>query len=411
VSELRLLAAVRRDGNAVPLREHADRYGPLPQERAGDLPALLEAAGLTGRGGASFPTAAKLESVRGARRRPIVLANGAEGEPASSKDKVLLSYVPHLVLDGAVLAALAVGAREAIVATTGTVASTVARAAAERRGGGVRVRVVPVPDRFVSGEETALVNFLNGGPAVPTFTPPRPFERGVDGAPTAVLNVETLANIALIARYGAPWFRSVGTETEPGTVLVSVSGAIARPGVYEVALGSPFADLLRLAGGVREELSAVLVGGYFGTWLAADEAASARLANADLSRFRSGLGARAVVAFPRSACGVGETARVARYLADESAGQCGPCVYGLAAIADNLERLARGKARPDEAALLRRRLGQVAGRGACRHPDGAVALVGSALRVFSRELDRHAAGHSCGTGTRGYLPLPARAAA
>jgi NADH:ubiquinone oxidoreductase subunit F (NADH-binding) len=376
-----------------------------------ELPALLEAAGLTGRGGAAFPTAAKLESVGGGRRRPVVVGNGAEGEPASSKDKVLLTYVPHLVLDGAVLVARAVGAREALVATTSAVAATVARAAAERRGDGVRIRTVSVPDRFVSGEETALVNFLNGGPGLPTFTPPRPFERGVDGAPTAVLNVETLANIALIARYGAPWFRSVGTAAEPGTVLVSVSGAVARPGVYEIALGAPLVDLLRLAGGVREELSALLVGGYFGTWVAADEAASARLANADLSRHRAALGARAIVALPRTACGVGETARVARYLASESAGQCGPCVYGLAAIAGNLERLARGEAQRDEVELLRRRLGHVNGRGACRHPDGAVALVASALRVFAAEVDRHAAGRRCAAGARGYLPIPTRAAA
>ena len=410
MSELRLLAAVRRDGATVSLRRHADRYGPLPEARADELPALLATAGLTGRGGGAFPAGAKLESVMSGRRRPIVLANGAEGEPVSSKDKVLLAYVPHLVLDGAVLAARAVGAREAIVATTPAVASTVARAVAERRDS-VRVRVVPVPDRFVTGEETALVNFLNGGPALPTFTPPRPFERGVDGAPTAVFNVETLANIALIARYGAPWFRSVGTAAEPGTVLVTLAGAIARPGVYEVALGSPFADLLGLAGGPSEELAALLVGGYFGAWIGAEEAASARLANADLSRFRSALGARAVVALPRNACGIAETARVARYLAHESAGQCGPCVYGLAAIADNLERLTRGEARRDEAALLRRRLGQVAGRGACRHPDGAVALVASALRVFTHELDRHNAGHRCTTARRGYLPIPTRAAA
>lgn len=411
MSELRLLAAVRRDGNPVSLREHADRYGPLPHERAGQLPALLDAAGLTGRGGAAFPTGTKLESVRAAGRRPVVLANGAEGEPASSKDKVLLSYVPHLVLDGAALAARAIGAREVVLATTAAVASTVARAVAERRGSGVHIRVVDVPDRFVTGEETALVNVLNGGPPLPTFTPPRPFERGVDGAPTAVLNVETLANIALIARYGAAWFRSVGTASEPGTALVTVSGAVAQPGVYEVALGTPFTELLRLAGGAREDLSAFLVGGYFGTWIAAEEAESARLTNADLSRFRAALGARAIVALPQSACGVAETARVARYLADESAGQCGPCVYGLAAIADNLERIARGKPYRDEVAVLRRRLGQVAGRGACRHPDGATAFVASAARVFARELDRHAAGHRCVTAGRGYLPIPTRAAA
>ena len=126
-----------------------------------------------------------------------------------------------------------------------------------------------VPDRFVAGEETALVQFLNGGPARPTFTPPRPFERGVGGAPTLVQNAETLAHVAQIARFGPAWFRRIGTAAEPGSILVTLSGAVARPGVYEVALGSPLRDLLAQAGGAREEIQAYLIGGYFGTWVGA----------------------------------------------------------------------------------------------------------------------------------------------
>ncbi len=123
-----------------------------------------------------------------------------------------------------------------------------------------------------------------------------------------------------------------------------------------------------------------------------------------LHRFGASLGARALIALPRDACGIVETARVARYLADESAGQCGPCVHGLAAIADSLEQLSVGA--PDDTALLRRRLAQVAGRGACRHPDGAVALVASALRVFSGELERHLHGRPCMGHGRPVLPIP-----
>jgi NADH:ubiquinone oxidoreductase subunit F (NADH-binding) len=410
MSELRLLATVRSDGTAVPLRDHVAHYGELPSDGSQQLVAELAAAGLTGRGGAAFPTAAKFDAVLAQRTRPVVVANGAEGEPASSKDKVLLSYVPHLVLDGAVLAARSVGARNAIVATTSATAQYVARAIAERRDP-VRLRLVAAPDRFVAGEETALVRYLNGGPALPTFTPPRPFERGVGDAPTLMLNVETLAQIALIARYGATWFRREGTRAEPGTVLVTLGGAVASPGVYEIALGSPLAELVALAGGATAELSAFLVGGYFGSWIDAADGQTTRLANADLARLRASLGARAIHALPAAACGVAETARVTRYLAHESAGQCGPCVHGLDAVAGNLEHLARADARRGDAALLRRRLGQIAGRGACRHPDGAVGLVASALRVFAGDFERHASGRRCGATIAGLLPLPRKAAA
>jgi NADH:ubiquinone oxidoreductase subunit F (NADH-binding) len=163
--------------------------------------------------------------------------------------------------------------------------------------------------------------------------------------------------------------------------------------VYEVALGSPLAHLLEQAG-ADTDAHAYLVGGYFGTWLSAPDARGALLSNADLARFGASLGARAIVVLPRSACGVVETARIARYLADESAGQCGPCVHGLAAIADDLAQLARSSGRAD-AGVLRRRLAQVANRGACRHPDGAVALVASALRVFAGEFERHLDGCRC----------------
>jgi NADH:ubiquinone oxidoreductase subunit F (NADH-binding) len=356
----------------VPLRDHVGHYGAVPADAAATLVDELATAGLTGRGGAGFSTAAKLGAVLSRRGRAVVLANGAEGEPPSSKDKVLLTYVPHLVLDGAVLAARAVGARNAVVATTATTAPYVARAIAERRDPPVRIRLVAVPDRFVAGEETALVRFLNGGPALPTFTPPRPFEQGVGNAPTLVLNVETLA---------------------------------------QIALGSPLAELVALAGGATSELSAFLVGGYFGAWIGSAEAQTARLANADLSSLGARLGARAIVALPRQACGVAETSRVVRYLANESAGQCGPCVHGLDAVAGNLERLARADSRRDDSSVLRRRLGQVARRGACRHPDGAIGLVASALRVFANDFERHAGGRRCAATVTGLLPLPAQAAA
>jgi NADH:ubiquinone oxidoreductase subunit F (NADH-binding) len=186
---------------------------------------------------------------------------------------------------------------------------------------------------------------------------------------------------------------------------VTISGAVREPGVYEIELGSPFAQLLTQAG-ADSSAQAYLVGGYFGTWVNASDLRGAALSNASLARFGASLGARAIVVLPADACGIVETARVTRYLAEQSAGQCGPCVHGLAAIAASLEQLVRRSRHTPDAGLLRRRLAQVARRGACRHPDGAVALVASALRVFSDELDRHLHGRRCTGHSRAVLPIP-----
>jgi NADH:ubiquinone oxidoreductase subunit F (NADH-binding) len=403
----RLLAGLRDDGRPLSLAAHGERHGPLPLDLSpAELRERVTASGVTGRGGAGFPTGAKLDAVLRAGKRPIVVANGAEGEPPSGKDKVLLAYAPHLVIDGALLVAHAVSARQVVIATAPAARTSVKHALAERRREGrITVQTAVVPDRFIAGEETALVQFLNGGPALPTFTPPRPYERGVNGAPTLVLNVETLAHVALIARYGPMWFRSVGTPAEPGSALVTLSGAVRDPGVYEIELGSSLAALLE-EGGATREAQAYLVGGYFGTWLSATDATKAVLSNAYLSRFGVSLGARAIVVLPQDVCGLVETSRVARYLADQSAGQCGPCVRGLAAIADSLDQLVRSREDAADDDVLRRRLAQVANRGACRHPDGAVALVGSALRVFGDELERHLNGDRCNGHGRPLVPIP-----
>jgi NADH:ubiquinone oxidoreductase subunit F (NADH-binding) len=410
----RLLAGIRRDGRPVPLREHLDRHGELPPFGRADprgLIELVEAAGLTGRGGAGFPTARKLRAVA-AGGRSVVVANGAEGEPASAKDRVLLRRVPNLVLDGVAVASAAVGAEEALVAVGAGSArelAAVEEALAERaryRLDRIPVRVVPVPDRFVAGEETALVNALNGGPAKPTFTPPRPFERGVRGLPTLVQNVETLACLALIARFGPRWFRALGTPEEPGTALVTLDGAVARPGVYEIPLGLGLEQLVAWAGGPSAPLQAFLIGGYFGVWVKAADALRLELGEQSLRTAGASLGARTVLALPETSCGITETARVARYLADESAGQCGPCVHGLGAVAGAVERLARRKGRAPDGERIERWARQIAGRGACRHPDGAVRLVRSALHVFERELDVHFRGRCTGDG-RPFLRVPA----
>jgi NADH:ubiquinone oxidoreductase subunit F (NADH-binding) len=340
-----------------------------------------------------------------------VIANGTEGEPASSKDKVLLAREPHLVLDGAVLAAEMVAARQAIVVVHGAVREIVDEAAAERRQvrlDRVKVKVMTAADGFVAGEASALVNWVGRGNPLPTAVPPRVSERGLDECPTLVQNVETLAHVALIARHGAPWFRALGTPAEPGSMLVTLIGAVRRPGVYEIEIGRPVSEVLGLAGGPAVTLGGLLIGGYFGTWADPATAGPLPFSAAGLRAMGGGPGAGLIAALPADACGLAETARVARYLAVESAGQCGPCVFGLDSVAGELEALAAG--RRFEAARPRRWLGQVDGRGACHHPDGAVHMVRSALEVFGAEMDRHARGWCCGTRPPGVLPVPPRRA-
>jgi NADH:ubiquinone oxidoreductase subunit F (NADH-binding) len=404
------------------LPRHLDRYGPVPGITDA-LIARVERAGLTGRGGAGFPAGVKMRAVadkagrRGGFRagpaRSVVVANGVESEPASRKDAVLLTRAPHLVLDGIQLAAEAVGAAEAYLCVDGQEERLIRRLAAalaEREHAGLSqlpVTLVPIYGSYVASEETALVNYLNEGPAIPVFVPPRPFERGVRGRPTLVSNVETLAHIALIARYGPGWFASIGTAEAPGSALVTVGGGVQRPGVYEIALGMRVSDLIRLAGGLTEPAQAILAGGYFGGWLPLPEAMDAPVSGPALRRLGAALGSGIVVVLPETACGLAETARVVRYLGAQSAGQCGPCVNGVPALADVLEHITWQRADERSIRWAGRLLPLVEGRGACHFPDGPVGLARSALRVFGADLRHHQRRGPCaGTRQRPVLPVP-----
>jgi NADH:ubiquinone oxidoreductase subunit F (NADH-binding) len=337
------------------------------------------------------------------------VANGTEGEPASSKDKVLLARSPQLVLDGAVLAAEIAGASQAVIVVHHSVREIVDAAAAERSQAGadrVRIRVMTAADRFVAGEASAVVHWIEDGVPTPTRKPPRVSERGLGGRPTLVHNVETLAHLALIGRYGASWFRAVGTPAEPGSMLVTILGAVNQPCVCEIAIGTSLRETLSLAGGASAPLQALLLGGYYGSWVDAAAALTLPFSSEGLAVLGAGAGAGLIAALPQDACGLAETARVVRYLADESARQCGPCLFGLDAIAAELQRLAEG--RTSDLSMLRRWLGQVDGRGACSHPDGAAELVRSALDVFKPELGQHAQGWCAATRTANVLPVPPR---
>ncbi len=375
------LVAGMRSGERLGLEAHHELHGRLQLESWAPDALIREvgASGLRGRGGGAFPTAAKLEAVAGERRRGVVVANGAEGEPMSSKDGLLLEGAPHAVLDGALAAAHAVGAREVIVAVPAQARRALrsTEVALRERRDSSRVRIVTTPSRFLAGEETALVRVLDGGPCKPTLVPPRPAQRGVARRPTLVQNVETLAHVALLARHGAGWFRDLGDDGVPGTALVTLSGSVAGPGVYEIASGTPFDELLALAGGPTEPVRAVLVGGYFGAWISAQDAAGLAL-HADATP--APLGAGVLVVLGETRCPVAEVARAMSWLAAQTAGQCGPCVHGLAALASAVARVAAGQADDRVGPRLARWSDQVDGRGACQHPNGAVRFLRSALR-------------------------------
>lgn len=399
MSRLALLSGPPAQVAAEPLVDHLGRLGPTPP---GGAPLLveLERSGLRGRGGAAFPAAVKWRAVIAARsRRKVVLVNGAEGEPRSTKDRLLMSIRPHLVLDGAVLAARTVAADQ-VVLYVGAEHRNARRAledALRERGSrdGIDVRLVIAPPRYVAGEESAAVHCINDGVALPTAVPPRPFESGVDGLPTLVQNVETLAHTALIARFGSQWFRDCGTPNAPGTTLLTLSGAVERPGVVEVRNGTRLGDVLGDAGAVAAQTRAVLVGGYFGGWIDVDAAPTLAVDSVALRAAGQSLGCGVVSVLPTTQCGVVETARIIGFLADQSARQCGPCVFGLRALAGCWDRVARGTVTPEDLVRIGRWTDELAGRGACRHPDGAANLARSALQVFAQEFLLHVEQRRC----------------
>jgi NADH:ubiquinone oxidoreductase subunit F (NADH-binding) len=420
-------SAARRLLPSEPLGYEAHRaiYGDLSYIDGRQIIVAAELSGLSGQGGAAFPAHRKMTAVREAARRTgrgaVVVANGSEGEPASAKDKALLWFAPHLVLDGMALAAAAVGADRVFLAVEcghglGRYLTEMSR---QRPASAVPVTIVEVPQRFLSGQESALVSFLDGGPALPQYQARPVFERGVGGGPTLVQNVETLAHLALIARHGPGWYRS-GAATS----LFTVRHAGSAPTVVEAMPGTSLSVLAGPAAG-----QAVLVGGYHGTWLPltstaleratgptraptpsiAEHSVTAITHDTGISADTLGvpLGAGLLAVLPHDRCGLIETASILRYLALESAGQCGPCLNGLPRMAAAFNELAHPTPRVDIRRLcddLSRWAGLVTGRGACRHPDGSARLARSALITFAAEVDDHARGRCRGPGRPPMLP-------
>jgi NADH:ubiquinone oxidoreductase subunit F (NADH-binding) len=395
------------------LESHQRRLTPRP-EGGRWLVDVLARSGLLGRGGGRFPTWRKWEAVaEHSSRHPVVVVNASEGEPLSAKDRTLLTLRPHLVLDGAALAADTLAAGEIVVyLSQGSRAArqAVRRAMKERRRARFAeppIHIVETEHRYIAGESSAVVQRISGGPAKPRFTPPHPTDKGVGGHPTLVQNTETLAHVALIARFGSDWFRELGTESSPGTALMTLSGNIREPGVYEVDLAGRLEAVVEAAGGTTTQPPGALLGGYFGTWLPATALTDVTF---DAQRLRSEHGASfgcgVLALLPEQGCGIVEASRILRYLAAQTAGQCGPCVNGLGDLSKAMARIAASQAEPSDLDRVRRWSAMVRGRGACHHPDGAVGQLASALEAFADHLGLHIAGHHCPGRRAGGFPAP-----
>ena len=352
---VRLTAGPEPGGGYEGVVEHQKRLGARRPGGPG-LVEVLRQSGLRGRGGAWFPTWRKWAGVaQYTDGHAVVVINASEGEPLSQKDRTLIAFRPHLVLDGAVCAAETLGADDIVIyVSRGSkeTEKTLQRALKERIQAGLLeppMRVVRTSHRYIAGESSALIQRVSGGPSKPQFTLKRSAESGVDDRPTLVQNTETLAHVAMIARFGPQWFRKLGTQTSPGSTLMTVLGNVRRPGVYEVDLGATMSGVLQAVGGTVTPAAGALLGGYFGTWLSPASLQQLPL-DVDTLRKRHGasLGCGVLAVLPSGGCGVVEAARIFRYLANETSGQCGPCVNGLAAIAEAMDRIAISDGGPSD---------------------------------------------------------------
>ena len=363
------------------LAQHRIRYG-IPaivdQTHADDVIDSLEAIGLTGRGGAHIPAAWKLRSARQSGPGGTVVVNGAEGEPGSAKDSALLQLRPHLVLDGAEHIAELIGARDIVLwihASSRGTEHHLREAIREREEAGAvhrPIRILLAPDGYVSGESSAVIRAIKGGPALPQHSKDRARPWG-SGPAILVHNTETCARMGLYALGGDPIATSLVTVSELNDALT-----FDQLVVFEVPETATFRDVVTWSN--FDEPAAILLGGFGGTWIAWNDVADLVINPASLAEHELSLGAGAIQLLPKSVRGLTITAAIVEYMAGQSARQCGPCVFGLPALAKEMKKVARGR----KSKRIEQLSDVVANRGACRHPDGTLRMMLTGLEVFSR---------------------------
>jgi len=390
---------------------------------------LVKASGLRGRGGAGFPAGVKWSFVPADVHPRYVVVNNDESEPGTFKDREITRRNPHQVIEGAAIAAYAVQAptvyvycrgefwHEMAVLRTAVAAARDAGYLGERLFGtdySLEIHVVPGAGAYICGEETALLSSLEGDLGQPRLKPPFPAAAGLYQRPTVVNNTETLANVPRIMERGSDWYRSIGTERSPGTKVFSLSGHVERPGNYELPLGTPFAELLELGGGVRggRRLKAILPAGASAPLLAGDVAMGLNLDWESVQAAGSLLGSASVIVLDETVDAAWVAAKTTRFFEHESCGKCSPCREGTFWLDRIYERGLEGQAGADDRELLADVLEQM--RGACFCPLGefAQSVPRSSLDLFGADYDRlTAASNGSRLGAGAATPSTAASAA
>ncbi|MGH2407186.1 MAG: NADH-ubiquinone oxidoreductase-F iron-sulfur binding region domain-containing protein [Candidatus Limnocylindrales bacterium] len=374
---------------------------------------LVDEAGLRGRGGGGYPTAAKWR-ICNAQPSAVryAVANGYEADPGAATDRTLLELDPHGVLEGLALAAFAVGASQAYLAVRADAAVAVRRLTSAIReaeeagligsdalGSGIDVHIElrPLQGAFVLGEETVLLRALEGKRGMPEQRPPYPAVKGLWGQPTIVNNVATLAAVPWIVSHGAAEFRAIGDAEGPGTVLVHVTGAVKEPGVLEVPTGTSLRAIVAAAGGPNGKLKAMLVGGPSGGFLPPD-ARDTAYAHEALGKAGAIVGSGAVLVVDESACIVELATLMERFMSEESCGKCVPCRIGTRRLTEIGERFTGGRPRPNDVQLLGDLALDVRDGSLCGHGITAPNPLVSGLRYFAAEFDAHINDSTCPAG-------------
>ena len=390
--------------------EHGGGQGLDAARRMGSeaLVATVDASGLRGRGGAGFPTATKWRTVLDYRTKDLatpVVVNGAEGEPGTFKDRTILRHNPYQVVEGALIAASAIGADWIIFGLKESFAKEVTslRAAIEEiKAAGwaddIRIDVEEGPDAYLYGEETALLEVIDGREPFPRVAPP--WRRGVDEgadstdvAPTLVNNVETVSNLPGIAARGPEWFREVGTDTSPGTIVCTISGAVQRDAVGEIPMGTTLRDAITIiAGGPRKERKIVAVLGGVSNAILTAEQLDVALTYEDMSAIGSGLGSCGFLVFDDETDFVAVAHGVSKFLAVESCGQCTPCKDDGKSIAAGLDRIRRSDAEPDDLDVVIEKLDTVVDGARCFLAQQHQTVVRSIISTFDGQFRAHADG-------------------
>jgi len=396
------IAAYRQAGGYEAVR---DTIGKLPPS---EVIRIVADSWLGGCGGGGFPTGRKWQAMPSRAARPgprYFIVNADEMEPGTIKDRYLMEGDPHQLIEGILLAAYAIQADTAYIFVRGEYVLPIARlraAIAQARAAGLLgdldIHIHEGAGRYICGEETALLNSLEGKRAIPRAKPPLPQESGLFGCPTVVNNVETICNIPHILRHGAAWFRGLGLGGEAGTKLFAISGRVRRPGVYELPVGTPLRTLIEdCAGGMRDgfALRAILPGGASTAFLG-PAALDTPLSIPGMAAAGSRLGTGNVMVLNDRTCPVGFMRNLQHFFAQESCGWCAPCRDGLPWVEQILGGIEAGEGREADLALLAEMPAQMGpGRTFCGLAPGAMASLASGLALFRDELLRHINEKSC----------------